>query len=290
MKERNAMLLMALASFLWGITFVFQSEAASVIGPLMYNGLRFILGFVVLLPFTIKILKRHKDDKDYMNQLIKGGLATGFFIASASFTQQAGIAYTTVGKAGFLTSLYTLFVPVFSIFKGKKVSKRLWLCVLIGVVGAFLMSMNAQSGISKGDLLMFACAILFAFQIMTIDSYGSKLEGIDLSAFQFLFGGIMSLICGLFFEPFEFSMVKNAIVPILYAGIFSCGVAYTLQIIGQKYVQPTKATLVLSLENAWAAIGGVVILHETMSLKEFLGCLMLFAAVIVSQLPQKNLN
>lgn len=288
MKERTAVLLMLLASFIWGITFAFQSQAADVIGPFMYNGIRFVLGFIVLLPFVVKILKKHKDNPQYVKNLIKGGLACGLCLASASIAQQAGIAYTTAGKAGFITSLYTLFVPVFSIVLGKKVSKKLWLCVLSGLVGAFLMSINAEHGISYGDILIFICAVLFALQIMVIDRVGKDLEGIDLSAVQFLFSGIICLILGLFIEPFEISMVRSAVIPILYAGIFSCGVAYTLQIIGQKYVQPTKATLALSLENAWSAVGGAIILGERMTAKEFCGCLILFASVIIAQLPEKK--
>ena len=288
MKERNAVLLMLLASFIWGSTFVAQSQAADVIGPAMYNGIRFILGFIVLLPFTVKILKKHKDDKTYLPRLMKAGFFCAVFLASASVFQQAGILYTTAGKAGFITSLYTLLVPVFSIMAGKKVSKKLWLCVAIGLAGAFMLSMNKETGIGKGDILIFACAVLFALQIMVIDKVGKDFEGIELSAFQFLFSGILCLIYGLFSEPFEISMVRSAWFQIFYAGVFSCGCAYTFQVIGQKYVQPTKATLALSLENAWAAVGGVIILGERMSLKELCGCVLLFAAVIIAQLPEKK--
>ena len=287
MKERNALCLMLLASFIWGITFAFQSQAADVIGPFMYNAIRLILGFIVLLPLTLRAINKHKGDRQYLKTLLKGGALCGFVLGAASVTQQAGIAYTTAGKAGFITSLYTLLVPVFSIVLGKKVSKKLWFCVALGLVGAFMLSINSETGIGKGDLLIFCCAVLFALQIMVIDKYNKVLEGVDLSAFQFLFSGLFCLIPGLCFEPFELSMVKAAAVPILYAGIFSCGVAYTFQIIGQKYVQPTKATLALSLENAWAAVGGAVILGEHMSPKELCGCILLFASVIFAQIDKK---
>lgn len=285
MKERNAILLMLLASFIWGITFVFQSQAADVIGPMMYNAIRFLIGFVVLQPFVIPALRKHKGDRSYFRSLLKGALLCGFFLATASVAQQAGMAYTTASKAGFLTSLYTLMVPVFSVVMGKKVSARIWLCVLIGVLGAFLLSMGTDStSIGKGDLLMLLCAMLFALQIMAIDRVGKDLEGIVLSAFQFLTAGLMCLAVGIFAEDFAFQMVRMALVPILYAGVCSCGIAYTLQVVGQKYVQPAKATLALSLENAWAAVGGVLLLHEVLSVKEVTGCALLFFAVILAQL------
>lgn len=289
MKERNAFLLLALASFLWGFTFVFQNQAADVIGAATFNGIRMLIGFVVLLPLFIPIIKRHKNDKAYMSHLFKGGLILGFVIAAASYTQQLGIGMTSAGKAGFLTSLYSLLVPVFGIVIGKKTNLRTWICVLIGLCGAFLLSINGDSGISLGDGLIFACAVLFAIQILVIDSFGKSLEGVDLSALQFFFGGIISIILSLVTkEDFSLPTIKLALVPILYAGIFSCGVAYTLQIVGQKYIHPAKATLVLSLESVWACVGGALILHERMSLKESLGCVLLFAAVVISQLPSKS--
>lgn len=289
---------MLLASFIWGITFVFQGQAADVIGPCMYNGIRMLLGVIVLQPLFIPIVKRHKGDKKYMKALLIGGLFCGLSLATASIFQQAGIAYTTAGKAGFITSLYTLIVPILSVLLKKKVSARTWVCVGIGLVGAFLLSINinaltganSEAAIGKGDILIFVCAVLFAVQIMVIDHYGPMVEGVDLSVMQFLVGGLFCLIIGIFAEPFEFSMVKAALVPILYAGICSCGIAYTLQIVGQKYVHPAKATLALSLESVWAAVGGAVLAGETMVFKEVLGCVLLFAAVVVSQMPERKKN
>lgn len=288
MKERNAALLLFLASILWGFTFVFQNQAADVIGAGTFNAIRMTIGFIVLLPLFIPIIKRHKDDKEYIRTLFKGGFILGIIIAAASFSQQIGIGLTTAGKAGFLTSLYSLIVPVLAIFTGKKTNFKTWNCIIVGLVGAFLVSINGDRGITGGDLLLFLCALLFAFQIIIIDIVGKKLEGIDLSALQFLFGGFFSLIFALFAkEEISVEVIKLAAVPILYAGIFSCGVAYTLQIVGQKYMHPAKATLILCLESVWAAVGGALILKETMTFKEGLGCALIFSAVIVSQLPSK---
>lgn len=285
MKERSAIILLLLASLFWGFTFVFQSEAADLIGAGIFNASRMIIGFIVLSPLVIKILKKHKGDKSYVKKLMFGGFVLGLVIAFASYLQQLGIGMTTTGKAGFITSLYSLFVPILAIFIGRKTSTKTWVCVVIGLCGAFLLSINGDHGISKGDALLFFCALLFAIQIIVIDVCGKDLDGVDLSAFQFLFGGLFSFIIALFSEEeISFTVLKVAIVPILYAGIFSCGVAYTLQIIGQKYIHPAKATLVLSLESVWAALGGALILHESMSIKEIIGCVLLFAAVVISQI------
>ena len=286
MKENKAILLLLLASLIWGFTFAFQSQAADNIGPFMYNGIRMCIGFVVLLPLVVKILK--DKDRQYIRSLFLHGSICGILIGAASMVQQIGIGYTTAGKAGFITSLYTLLVPILSLLVGKKVSRKIWLCVLGGLVGAFLLSINGEGGIGKGDIIIFFCAVLFALHIMYIDRYGKAFNGVDLSAFQFLTAGIICLLIGSFTETTTLDNIKNAIVPILYAGIGSCGIAYTLQVVGQKYVQPTKATLALSLESAWSVVGGAIILGETMTARELLGCLILFISVVIAQLPEKK--
>lgn len=292
MKESKAVLLLLLASFLWGFTFVFQSQASGVVGPFFFNGTRMIIGFVVLIPLIVPIFKKHKGDKAYWKRLAEGGVLCGLAIAAASVVQQYGIEYTTAGKAGFITSLYTLIVPVFTLFMGRRVSPRIWVCIGIGLVGTFLLSVNGGDGIGYGDLLVLGSAFLFAVQIMLVDAFVKDLEGVDLSACQFLLGGVFCLVCGFFVEGYTLdsfaSSFMDAAVPILYAGIGSCGIAYTLQIIGQKWVQPAKATLALSLESAWAAVGGVLVLGETLSAKELVGCILMFSAVVFAQLPQRR--
>ena len=288
MKERTAILLCLLASFIWGTSFVAQSSAANDIGPLCYNGIRMLIGFVVLLPIVIKVLKRHKGDKKYYRALLKGTVTCGSALFLATNLQQFGIMTTTAGKAAFITSFYTLIVPILSVLLKKKIEPRVWGCVAIGLVGAFLLSVNGDTGISKGDLLIFACAFMFAVQIMCIDHFGKELEGIELSAFQFLFCGIIGTILGVATEPLTISMIQNVTINLLYSGFLSCGVAYTLQTVCQKYTRPEKATLALSLENAWGAIAGAVVLHEVLTTKELIGCLLLFAAVMIAQLPAKQ--
>lgn len=288
MKEKKAIVLLFLASFLWGMAFIFQSLASGKIGPIYFTGIRMLLGFVVLIPFLIKVFKKHKGDKEYFKTAFLGGFVCGLTTAVPSILQQIGLIYTTAGKAGFITSLYILFVPLLSIVLGKKVSLKTWLCIAAATAGAFLLCGNASGKINKGDLYIFICALLFAIQIMCIDHFVAKLEGIDLSSLQFLFAGIISLIVAVFTETLEFADIKASIIPILYTGIISCAVAYSLQVIGQKYVAPAKATLPLSLENAWSAVGGAMFLHQYMNLRELSGCVVLFAAVLIAQLNFKK--
>lgn len=288
MKEHKAILLLFLASFLWGMAFIFQSMAVGKIGPVYFTAIRAFLGFIVLLPFAVKIFKRHKGDKGYWKNALLGGFLCGFFTAVPSMIQQLGMEYTTAGKAGFLTSMYILFVPLFSRVLGKKVSIKTWVCIICAFIGAFLLCGNASGKINKGDLLILLCAFLFAIQIMFIDHFAKKLEGLDLSTLQFFFCGIIATVIGLFTETLTVQAVKDSIIPILYMGIVSSGVAYSLQVIGQKYVAPEKASLPLSLENAWSAIGGAVFLHEFMNSRELIGCFIMFASVIMAQVKEKE--
>jgi drug/metabolite transporter (DMT)-like permease len=289
MKEYKAALLLVLASVIWGFTFAFQSQAADLIQPFSYNGIRMLIGAVVLSPLALKGIKKRKADPEYRRNLTYGGLLCGVLIAAASVFQQYGIGLTSAGRAGFITSIYALLVPVFSIAIGKKVSPGLWVCVFAGLLGLFLLSTGAESGkIGTGEIMLIICAVLFTFQIMSVDHFAPFVEGPDISFIQFLVGGLISLVFGFIFETISWQIVKAAMIPILYAGIFSCGVAYTLQIVGQKYVQPTKATLILCLESFWAAVGGALILGETMTGREITGCVITLGAVMASQLMRKD--
>ncbi|MCQ2397914.1 MAG: DMT family transporter [Sphaerochaetaceae bacterium] len=288
MKEKRAVLLLLFASFIWGTTFVVQSNAADLIPPFSYNGIRMLLGSLCLSPFLISSVKEHKNSGEFRKNIITGGVICGIEVGLACTVQQIGISMTTAGKAGFITSLYILVVPVLSLVAGKKVSPRTWICVMFGLIGAFVLSVNGATPVNRGDLVVFTCSFIFAIHIITVDYFVGKLDGPDLSCVQFFFGGLMNLVIGLIFEECNLQMIKSAMFNIFYSGVLSCGVAYTLQIIGQKHVQPAKATLALSLESAWAAVSGAVFLGERMSLKELTGCVILFSAVIISQLPEKS--
>lgn len=281
MKERQAFLLLFIAPMIWGVTFSFQRQVSETLSPFWFNCIRTFLGFLVLLPLTIRIIRKH--DGEYIRKLIKGGILCGLCLATASAFQQFGMGDSTAGKGGFITSLYTLFVPILSVLLKKRVPLKIWFCVALAIFGAFLLCINGETGIQKGDWLLLACAFFFAVHIMVIDTVGKDLEGIDLTAVQFITASIINLILALITEPVTAADIWNSRIAILYSGLLSCGIAYTLQTVGQKYVAPNKATLVLSLESAWAAIGGAIILKETMNWKQIIGCALVFSAIVISQ-------
>lgn len=268
------------------MAFVSQSQASGYLGALGYNGSRMLLGFLTLLPFIITSLRK-KDRKDIL-PLLRDGLIAGILLSLASFFQQKGIESTTAGKAGFITSLYILIVPVISLFMGKKISKKIWLCVLTGLIGAYLLSSGGESALNKGDGLVFISAFLFSFHVLFIDKVGKNYNSIELSAFQFLFAGALAFTLSLFFETNTTADYKAALIPVLYGGIFSCGIAYTLQIVGQKYTEATKATLILSLESVFSLLGGVVILKERMNTTEIIGSVILFLSVVAAELSESS--
>ena len=206
----------------------------------------------------------------------------------ASNFQQFGIKYTTVGKAGFITACYIVLVPILGLFLKKKCSPFIWLAVAMSVAGLYLLCITDGFSIGKGDILVLICAVLFSFHILVIDYYSPKVDGVKLSCIQFLVCGILSGIPALIFEKPEMCAVLTAWQPILYAGVMSCGVAYTLQIIGQKNMNPTVASLILSLESCISVLAGWVILGQQLSAREITGCVIMFAAIILAQLPQKE--
>ncbi len=285
MKQKYAIFLLLLTSLIWGLAFVAQSTAADSIGPFTFNSLRFFIGAIVLSPIAIKSVMKKRNDSAYIKSLLKAGLICGTFLALASYLQQAGINEgTDSGKAGFITSLYILFVPILALFSKKKVSLKIWICVAIGIIGAYFLSINGNSSSSLfGEFLILLCAIVFALHITAIDKFAKGVNGVELSFMQYLVAGFLCLIGMCSVEAPSIDAIRAASISILYAGIFSCGVAYTLQIIGQKYVDATPATLAMSLESVFAAIGGAIILGERMTPREIFGCTLLFSAVIISQ-------
>ena len=220
--------------------------------------------------------------------LIIGGIACGICLCLASNFQQFGIKYTTVGKAGFITACYIVIVPVIGLFLGKKCTKFIWAAVAMALIGLYLLCITDGFSIGKGDLLVLVCAFLFSLHILVIDYFSPKVDGVKLSCIQFLTCGVLSSIPALLLEHPELSSILAAWQPILYAGVMSCGVAYTLQIIGQKNMNPTVASLILSLESCISVLAGWIILRQQLSTKEILGCVIMFAAIILAQLPQKQ--
>ncbi len=297
-KRMLANLALLLTAFIWGNTFVAQSVGMRYVGPYTFLWTRSFIGAAALVP-VIAVMDKYKKKngtyitytKDRFKTLVLGGLCCGLALCIASALQQVGMQYTSVGNAGFITSMYMVLVPIFSIFLGKKVKAKIWVCVAVAAVGMYFLSVSDNFAISKGDMIIAVCAVFFAVQIMVIDYFSPRVEGVKMSLIQFLVTGVLSLIPAVILEGLNWSGIASAIIPILCAGVLSSGVAYTLQIVAQKYAEPTVATLFMSLESVFALLGGIVILKEIPTLRESLGCVLVFVAVLMSQisLPKKQI-
>lgn len=303
-KRLKGTLQLTLTSFIWGVAFVAQSVGMDYVGPWTFICARYILGGLVLIPVIYLIsqleYKQHiaagkdglprmslKDPQVRKNTLI-GGLFCGVFLVSASLFQQYGILETSVGKAGFITALYIIIVPFLSIFLHKKIGLNEWISALIAVAGFYIMSIQGKPSINRGDILLLICAFLYSMQILVIDHFVEKVNPVAMSCVQFFVSAIVGGIGMFILETPTWSSLIAAAIPILYAGIMSSGVAYTLQIIGQKNLEPTLASLLMSLESVFSALAGFVILKQILSTKEIIGCVLVFAGVILAQLPQKK--
>lgn len=292
-KQVRGNLLLIITSFIWGFAFVFQSKGMEFIGPFTFNSLRLIVGALVLLPFTFieaKLLKKNNDEskiKPSIKKTIIGGLILGACIFLASSFQQVGIVSTSAGKAGFITSLYIVFVPIIGLFFKRKFKISIIPSLIIALIGMYLLCVKGNFDIAQGDLLVLCSALFFSFQILATDYFVKYVSPIKLSCSQFLVAGLLSLI-PMTQETIVWSQISLALPSILYTGILSCGLAYTLQIMAQKDINPTIACLIMSLESVFAVIGGVLILHEALTLKEGIGCVLLFIAIVIAQLEIKD--
>lgn len=291
-------LLLFLTAFIWGVAFVAQSVGGDAVGCFTFNGVRSLIGALVLIPVILFLdgqKKKELGEGKFLEQkgdkktLLFGGICCGIMLCIASNFQQFGISFTTVGKAGFITAMYILIVPILGIFMKKKVGRKVWLGVMIATVGLYMLCMTSESfSLSKGDFLVLVCAGFFSLHILIIDHFSPKCDGVRLSCIQFLVCGVISMIIAFVFEDPNLKAIFNGWLPILYAGVMSCGVAYTLQIIGQKNMDPTVASLILSLESVFSVLAGWVILNQKLSMREFLGCVLMFLAIILAQLPEKG--
>ena len=282
-----------LAAFIWGTAFVAQDLCADSIGAFAFNATRYFIAVLALLVVILisDKLKKNKptltaqEKKAANKQLCLGGLCCGAALAIASNFQQAGlVAGTDAGKAGFITALYVVLVPVFGLFFKRKVSFPTWIAVVLSVVALYLLCIKGDFSLAPGDLLVLVCAVCFAVHILVIDHFTAYCDGVKLSCLQFLFAGIISTICMFIFEDVDFAAILSCALPLLYVGIFSCGVGYTLQILAQKDSNPTVVTILLSLESVFAVIAGAIILKQQMTVREYIGCAIMFAAVILAQI------
>ena len=315
-------LYLLLTAVIWGVAFVAQSVGMEHVGPFTFNAARFFLGTLTLLPFILIRSGRGKkriaeyrfsgreessgakypsegreessgaeypsggrEDAPGRGLLLKAGLLCGTALAVASNLQQIGIKYTTVGKAGFLTAMYIVLVPILGIFVGRKAGGKVWLAVLTAVAGLYFLCLaGGEMQFQKGDLYCISCAFFFSVQIMLVDRFAPGVDGVQLAAFQFLVSGTVSAVCMLLTEEPSFSQLRDAALPVLYAGVLSCGAAYTLQVIGQKGMNPTVASLIMSLESTVSVIAGFLILHQTMTRGELTGCVLMACAIVLAQI------
>lgn len=289
MRKKNGFLLF-LTAFIWGTAFVAQSVGMDHLGPFGFNGIRSLIGGAALLP-CIWILGRtdreHRRKED-RKTLLAGGISCGLALFAASSLQQIGIQYTAAGKAGFITAFYIVLVPVAGIFLGKKTGWKVWTAVAMALAGLYFLCITESFRIGKGDVFVFAGAVIFAVHILVIDYFAPRTDGVKMSCIQFFVAGILSLFPMAATETTTLEGVWLSMGPLLYAGVLSCGVAYTLQIIGQKNMNPTIASLILSLESCISVLAGWVILGERLSVREGAGCVLMFGAIILAQLPGKK--
>ena len=287
-----------LTSLIWGVAFTAQSKGMQSVEAFTFNGIRMTMGALVLLPCIFirdrlalgklsAVQKEQKKQDD--RKALRYGALLGVIFCISSNIQQHAFLYTGPGKIAFITALYIFFVPVLGLFIRKRTSPLTWLCVVIGFAGLYFLCVDPSDigDINKGDLLALGCAAVFAVHILAIEKFAAKADGLRLSAMQFLVGGVLSGVMMFIFEKPSISSISEAAMPLLYAGIMSCGVAYTLQIIGQKYTEATVASLLLCMESVFGVLAAAIILGERLSIREIIGCVIMFTAIILSQFSEK---
>lgn len=297
MQIRNSLFLLLTAT-IWGTSFVAQSVGMDYVGPFTFNMLRCLIGGIVLIPCIFLLNKIAPQEKKVLTEqeckkekktLLIGGVCCGILLSLAMNFQQVGIQYTTVGRAGFITACYIIIVPLIGMtFFGKKCRSTIWLAVVLALVGLYLLCITEEFDIGQGEFLVLICSFLFSLHILVIDYFSPLVDGVKMSCIQFLVAGVICGIPAVFTEKIVLSNILSAWGPVLYAGVMSCGVAYTLQIVGQKNMNPTVASLILSLESCIAVLAGWVVLGESLTIKEFIGCVLMFAAIVLAQLPEKK--
>ena len=287
--------LLLLAALIWGTAFAFQRAGMDSIEPISFTAARMVLAAAVV--GLVAFLTRGRDQNLAASQseeeqrlckrhTILGGVSCGVLMTAATLLQQIGIVYTTAGKAGFITAMYMLLVPVIGfLFLKRRNSWLVWLAVLLGVAGMYFLCMSESFSLSRGDFLVLICALLFSFHILCCDYFVRRGNPIRISAIQFATAMVLCTAAALIAETPSWEKIMSAIVPIVYCGVFSGGIGYTLQMVGQKFTDPASASLLMSMESVFAVIGGVILLQERMSSREIFGCVMMFMAIVLVQVP-----
>jgi len=313
LKTRSNIMLF-ITALIWGTAFVAQKSGMDYVEPFTFNGIRTLIGAAVLTPVIIVMDKQKKNSgsaepdhtadncaetgngsqtaagRSEKKWLLLGGLCCGTVLFIGGSLQQVALQTTSAGKAGFITAIYIVLVPILGVFIKRKIRPVIWGCVVVSAVGLFLLCVpkgESLGGIGFGEILLFISSIWFAVHLFVIDYFVTKVDGVKLSQMQFLVCGLISLVPMFLFESPSISAIISCWFPLLYTGVFSQGVAYTFQVVAQKHTDPTSASLIMSLESVFSVIAGAIILNEMMSGREILGCVLMFAAIIAAQLPEK---
>ena len=293
-KVIRADLIMLLAAAIWGFAFVAQREGMETMGPFLFNAARFFIGSAVLFPLVWYLSKKNKtptNKETSTKKLLIAGTIAGLFLFLASSFQQVGIQYTTAGKAGFITGLYIFFVPLIGIFFGQRTGSGTWLGAFIAVIGLYLLSINDDFSIARGDLLQLICAVFFAAHILVVGYVAKRMDPLKLSLIQYVVSGVLSFFIAIAIEVITWQMIVDTAIPLLYAGVMSIGVGYTLQVVAQQHAKSSHAAIILGLEGAFAVLGGWLILDENLSTRGLIGCGLMLSGMFLSQLlPRLSLK
>ena len=285
--------MLALTALIWGSAFVAQSVGNEYVGPFTFNAVRSVLGGAVLLPMMPLLDRLSKNRREAVTpadrkNLWLGGTLCGVVLGLGSGLQQWALEYANVGKVGFITALYIIIVPLLGIFFHRQPGAQVWAAVAVALGGLYLLCWNGGLAIGPGELLLFGCSALFSLHILIVDHFSPLVDGVKLSCIQFFVAGLFCSVPALLFEQPTLSGILGAWGPILYAGVLSCGVAYTLQVVAQKHVEPTLASLTLSLESVFSVLAGWLLLHQTLTARELGGCVLMFCAIVLAQLPSRK--
>ena len=286
----KADLLMLIAAVIWGFAFVAQREGMETMGPFLFNGVRFLIGVIVLTPVVWFLSKKPQPEhkaKVSTKKLLFAGTMAGFILFIAISFQQVGLQYTTAGKAGFITGLYIFFVPLIGLFFGQKTGSGTWLGATIALYGLYLLSIKEDFSIAEGDLLQLVCAIFFAAHVLYIGYFAKRMDPLKLSLVQYVVTGVLSLVIAIAIELITWDMIMETAIPLLYAGVMSTGIAYTLQVVAQQHAHSSHAAIILSLEGAFAVLGGWLLLDEYLTTRGLVGCGLMLTGMFLSQLLPK---
>lgn len=285
----KSIILLFLTAIIWGFAFVAQKVGAQFVGAFTFNGVRFLLGTLSLFP-VIMLFEKEKVSKEKFRKTLKAGIIGGIVLFLASTFQQYGVEITnSAGKSGFITGLYTVFVPIAAfLFMKKKTNVLTWVGAVFAVGGLYLLCMTGDEKVGIGDLVLLVGTVFWTVHILVIDRFVAEISPLRFAQIQFAVCAVLSIVCALILEDISFIAIKSALLPILYGGLMSVGVAYTCQILGQKDADPTFSAIVLSTESVFAAIGGVLLQNETMTVSAYIGCGLIFVGIVLSQLELKK--